>query len=31
MWFKELAEREGFHAAVAYRDSGRRIPNGNDR
>ena len=28
MWFKELAEREGFHAAVEWRDSGRRIPDG---
>jgi enoyl-CoA hydratase len=28
MWFKELAEREGFHAAVQWRDSGRRIPDG---
>jgi enoyl-CoA hydratase len=27
-WFKELAEREGFHAAVEWRDSGRRIPDG---
>jgi enoyl-CoA hydratase len=27
-WFKELAEREGFHAAVAWRDSGRPIPDG---
>jgi enoyl-CoA hydratase len=25
-WFKELAERDGFHAAVEWRDSGRRIP-----
>ena len=24
-WFKELAEQEGFHAAVQWRDSGRRI------
>jgi enoyl-CoA hydratase len=27
-WFKDLAEREGFHAAVEWRDSGRPIPNG---
>jgi len=27
-WFREFAERDGFHAAVAYRDSGRRIPDG---
>jgi enoyl-CoA hydratase len=27
-WFKELAERDGFHAAVGWRDSGRRIPDG---
>jgi enoyl-CoA hydratase/carnithine racemase len=27
-WFKELAERDGFHAAVEWRDSGRRIPDG---
>lgn len=27
-WFKELAERDGFHAAVAWRDSGRPIPDG---
>jgi enoyl-CoA hydratase len=26
VWFKELAEREGFHAAVEWRDSGRTIP-----
>jgi len=29
-WFKDLAEREGFHAAVQWRDSGRRIPDGGD-
>ncbi|HEU5034843.1 MAG TPA: crotonase/enoyl-CoA hydratase family protein [Mycobacteriales bacterium] len=29
-WFREFAEREGFHAAVAYRDSGQRIPDGKD-
>lgn len=28
MWFKALAEREGFHAAVAWRDSGRPMPEG---
>jgi enoyl-CoA hydratase len=28
MWFKQLAEQEGFHAAVEWRDSGRRIPDG---
>jgi enoyl-CoA hydratase len=28
MWFKQLAEREGFHAAVEWRDSGRPIPDG---
>ncbi len=27
-WFKEFAERDGFHAAVHWRDSGRRIPDG---
>src|SRR4051812_84068 len=27
-WFKQLAETEGFHAAVQWRDSGRRIPDG---
>ena len=27
-WFHDFAEREGFHAAVQYRDSGRRIPDG---
>jgi enoyl-CoA hydratase len=30
MWFKHLAEREGFHSAVEWRDSGRRIPDGPD-
>ena len=29
-WFKDLAEREGFHAAVQWRDSGRRIPDGGE-
>lgn len=28
MWFKTLAESEGFHAAVAWRDSGKPIPEG---
>lgn len=27
-WFKDFAERDGFHAAVAWRDSGRHIPDG---
>ncbi|MFC4944144.1 crotonase/enoyl-CoA hydratase family protein [Pseudonocardia sp. GCM10023141] len=27
-WFKDFAERDGFHDAVAYRDSGRTIPDG---
>jgi enoyl-CoA hydratase len=27
-WFKDYAERDGFHDAVAYRDSGQVIPNG---
>ena len=27
-WFKDFAERDGFHAAVAWRDSGQRIPDG---
>lgn len=27
-WFKDLAEREGFHAAVQWRDSGHPIPDG---
>jgi enoyl-CoA hydratase len=29
-WFKDLAEREGFHAAVEWRDSGRPIPDGGE-
>lgn len=29
MWFKQLAEREGFAAAVAHRDSGQAIPEGD--
>ena len=28
IWFKEYAEAHGFHAAVAWRDSGRPIPEG---
>jgi enoyl-CoA hydratase len=28
VWFKQLAEAEGFHAAVEWRDSGRTIPDG---
>jgi enoyl-CoA hydratase len=27
-WFKDLAEKHGFHAAVEWRDSGRWIPEG---
>ncbi|KZB83765.1 crotonase/enoyl-CoA hydratase family protein [Amycolatopsis regifaucium] len=27
-WFREFAERDGFHEAVAYRDSGQVIPDG---
>jgi enoyl-CoA hydratase len=27
-WFREFAQRDGFHAAVAYRDSGQPIPDG---
>ncbi|GAB3301022.1 crotonase/enoyl-CoA hydratase family protein [Epidermidibacterium keratini] len=27
-WFKRFAERDGFHAAVAWRDSGALIPDG---
>lgn len=27
-WFQEFAETHGFHAAVAWRDSGRWIPDG---
>jgi enoyl-CoA hydratase len=30
LWFKQLAEAEGFHAAVEWRDSGRRIPDGGE-
>lgn len=28
-WFKRYAEQHGFHEAVAWRDSGRPIPEGN--
>ncbi len=28
VWFKEYAEQHGFHEAVAWRDSGRPIPEG---
>ncbi|TAK40723.1 MAG: crotonase/enoyl-CoA hydratase family protein [Betaproteobacteria bacterium] len=28
LWFKDYAERHGFHAAVRWRDSGRPIPEG---
>jgi enoyl-CoA hydratase len=27
-WFKEFSEKHGFHEAVAWRDSGRTIPDG---
>ena len=30
MWFRRLAQLEGFKAAVAWRDSGRAIPEGDD-
>lgn len=30
MWFKRYAEREGFKAAVQWRDSGKNIPTGDD-
>ena len=30
LWFKKLAEEQGFHAAVEWRDSGRRIPDGGE-
>jgi len=29
-WFKRLAEQDGFPAAVEWRDSGRRIPDGRE-
>jgi enoyl-CoA hydratase len=28
VWFKEYAEKHGFHAAVKWRDSGKAIPHG---
>lgn len=28
VWFKEYAEKHGFHAAVKWRDSGKAIPRG---
>ena len=28
VWFKEYAEKHGFHAAVAWRDGGKPIPEG---
>lgn len=30
LWFKRLAEDEGFHKAVEWRDSGRPIPEGDE-
>ena len=30
-WFQKLAHEQGFHAAVEWRDSGRRIPDGERR
>lgn len=30
LWFKRLAEKEGFHEAVALRDSGQALPEGDD-
>jgi len=30
-WFKDYAERHGFHAAVKWRDGGRPIPEGRKR
>ncbi len=29
VWFKQYAEEHGFHQAVAWRDSGKAIPEGN--
>ena len=29
-WFKNYAEKHGFHAAVKWRDSGKAIPRGKD-
>jgi len=31
MWFKEYAEKHGFHKAVQWRDGGRPIPEGRRR
>jgi enoyl-CoA hydratase len=31
VWFKEYAEKHGFHAAVRWRDSGKAIPSGKVR
>ena len=30
LWFRRLAQAEGFKAAVAWRDSGRPIPEGDE-
>ena len=30
LWFRRYAQAEGFKAAVAWRDSGRPIPEGDD-
>ena len=30
MWFRRYAQAEGFKAAVAWRDSGRPIPQGDE-
>ena len=30
VWFRRQAQAEGFHAAVAWRDSGRPIPEGDE-
>ena len=30
MWFRRQAQAEGFHSAVAWRDSGRPIPEGDE-
>ena len=30
MWFRRQAEAEGFKSAVAWRDSGRDIPEGDE-
>ena len=30
MWFRRLAQEQGFKAAVAWRDSGRAIPEGDE-